>query len=321
MIMDYSTIYMMIGFSLAAYAVVANDSVQTLGTFLSSNSHYKWYWLWLAASSVLVGVLSYGWYVNGGDLSYGRLSHIPMPAKIAWYHAMAPALLLFLTRYGLPVSTTFLILSVFASTVVLEQMLLKSVYGYVLASLAAFAIWWVISKFVDEHISMTNEKHKKYWRIAQWFATGFLWAQWLSHDVANIAVYLPRNMDFGWLMFALVTLVSGLGWIFYSKGGRIQGIVLNKSGTRYVRSATIIDIVYALILLFFKEYNSIPMSTTWVFVGLLTGRELAIYHLHDPNKHLKVIFPMLIKDFFKVIVGLAASVALVFVISWYESLL
>ena len=31
-------IYMMVGFLMAGYAVVANDAIQTLGTFLVSNS-------------------------------------------------------------------------------------------------------------------------------------------------------------------------------------------------------------------------------------------------------------------------------------------
>jgi mannose/fructose/N-acetylgalactosamine-specific phosphotransferase system component IIC len=36
--MEITYIYMVIGFTLAAYSVVANDSVQTLGTFIASNS-------------------------------------------------------------------------------------------------------------------------------------------------------------------------------------------------------------------------------------------------------------------------------------------
>ncbi|MEL6973478.1 MAG: hypothetical protein AAFO02_25200, partial [Bacteroidota bacterium] len=36
------------------------------------------------------------------------------------------------------------------------------------------------------------------------------------------------------------------------------------------------DFLYALILLFFKEFSNVPMSTTWVFLGLLAGREIAI---------------------------------------------
>ena len=61
-------IYATIGFLLAAYSVVANDSVQTLGTFIASNSQkFKWYYLWMAASSVLLFTLWYGWSSNGGD--------------------------------------------------------------------------------------------------------------------------------------------------------------------------------------------------------------------------------------------------------------
>ena len=41
--MELSTVYMGIGFLLAAYSVIANDSVQTLGTWLASNSQrFSW---------------------------------------------------------------------------------------------------------------------------------------------------------------------------------------------------------------------------------------------------------------------------------------
>ena len=76
--MDIHTLYALIGFMLAAYAVIGNDSVQTLGTFIASNIRvFKWYWLWAAASAVLVFTLFHGWYINDGDISYGRLDHIP----------------------------------------------------------------------------------------------------------------------------------------------------------------------------------------------------------------------------------------------------
>ncbi|MBT4108909.1 MAG: hypothetical protein HOE34_02130, partial [Pelagibacterales bacterium] len=46
--MEISLLYAIIGFLLAAYSVVANDSVQTLGTFIASNSQrFKWYYLWM----------------------------------------------------------------------------------------------------------------------------------------------------------------------------------------------------------------------------------------------------------------------------------
>ena len=66
-------IYAPIGFLLAAYSVVANDLVQRLGTFIASNSQkFKWYYLWMAASLVLLFTLWYGWSLNVGDISYGN---------------------------------------------------------------------------------------------------------------------------------------------------------------------------------------------------------------------------------------------------------
>ena len=104
--MDALTLWTLIGFLLAAYSVIANDSVQTLGTWIASNSEkFKWYTLWIASSFVLVLTLWYGWYTNDGDISYGRLDKIPYQT-IEWYHAVAPLILVVLTRYGIPVSTT-----------------------------------------------------------------------------------------------------------------------------------------------------------------------------------------------------------------------
>ena len=309
-------IYTIVGFLLASYSVIANDSVQTLGTFIASNSEkFKWYYLWGAASSVLLFTLWYGWSVNGGDISFGRLNKIPYQ-EIQWYHAAAPAVLLLLTRVGIPVSTSFLVLSAFASTFILEKMLLKSVMGYAVAAITAYVLWFLIARWFDEKNDPVREKNKRKWRIAQWCSTGFLWYTWLSHDLANIAVYLPRQLSIEWMLFVSFVFVSLLGWIFYEKGGKIQNIVLNKQGTRYVRSATIIDLVYAFILLFFKEFNDIPMSTTWVFIGLLCGRELAIAAVSKGTYKFKSVFPIVGRDFFKMMIGLGVSIAIVLCIHY-----
>ena len=103
--------------------------------------------------------------------------------------------------------------------------------------------------------------------------------------------------------------------MFREGGGKIQNIVIEKHNTRYVRSATIIDAVYWLILWFFKELNDIPMSTTWVFVGLLCGRELAMATMTGKEKF-KTVFPLVTKDFIKMMIGLGASVGVVLMIHY-----
>ena len=312
--MELITLWMAVGFLFAAYSVIANDSVQTLGTWIASNNErFNWKTMWIAASSVLLWALWYGWYMYGGDISYGRLNKIPFQ-EIQWYHAAAPGLLLILTRVGVPVSTSFLVLSAFASTFVLEKMLMKSMMGYAVAAVAAYAIWLGITKILDE-AKPVKEEHKVYWRVGQWFTTGFLWWTWLSHDMANIAVFLPREIPVDLMIAISVVFVAGLWYMFREGGGKIQNIVLEKHNTRYVRSATIIDGVYWIILFFFKELNDIPMSTTWVFVGLLCGRELAMATMTGKEKF-KVVFPLIGKDFLKMMVGLAASVGVVLAIHY-----
>jgi len=307
--MELVTLWMAVGFLFAAYSVIANDSVQTLGTWIASNNErFNWKVMWAAASSVLLWALWYGWYMYGGDISYGRLNKIPWQ-EIQWYHALAPGLLLLLTRIGVPVSTSFLVLSAFASTFVLEKMLMKSMMGYAVAAVAAYVLWIGITKVLDE-AKPVKEEHKTYWRVGQWVTTGFLWWTWLSHDMANIAVFLPREIPIDLMFVISAVFVAGLWYMFREGGGKIQNIVLEKHNTRYVRSATIIDAVYWVILFFFKELNDIPMSTTWVFVGLLCGRELAMATMTGKEKF-KVVFPLIGKDFLKMMVGLAASVGVV----------
>ena len=310
--MDFSTLYLWVGFLLASYSVIANDSVQTLGTWIASNSErFRWYILWSAASTVLLFTLWYGWSINDGDISYGRLNKIPWQ-PIQWYHAVAPLILVALTRFGVPVSTTFLVLSAFASTVVLEKVLMKSALGYLVAAAAAYLIWMVVAKFWESKKDIP-ESHDRYWRVAQWCTTGWLWFTWLSHDMANIAVFLPRQVPTEAMILISIIFVGGMGYMFYERGGKIQEVVLSKTNTKYVRSATLVDLIYSLILWYFKGYNDIPMSTTWVFVGLLAGRELAFATINDKYKF-KTVFPLVGRDFFKMMIGLSLSIVIVLAI-------
>ena len=314
--MELTLVYTIIGFGLAGWSVIANDSIQTLGTFIASKSKwFKWYTLAGSASLMMIIVITYGWWAYDGDISFGRLTRIPYQ-EIQWYHAVAPGILLLLTRIGIPVSTTFLVLSAFASTVVLEKMLLKSVVGYGLAAVAAYICWIVISKFINEKFDEITTGWKiSFWRNAVWVSSAYLWAAWLSHDVANIAVYLPRQLDLTLLLVVVTYFTILLFYIFYIQGGAIQKVVLDKTGTRYARSATIINTIYAVVLYYFKELNDLPMSTTWVFVGLLCGRELAISTMNKEYKF-KYVFPLIGKDFIKMVFGLSISVGIVLAIHY-----
>lgn len=316
------TTILYIGFLLAVYAVIGNDVIQTLGTFISSNSKQKWWVLWAFASSILIVTMAYGWYFYNGDVSYQRLDNIPLPEKIEWWYLIAPLALLVITRFGIPVSTTFMILSVFSSQQIIEKMILKSVYGYGIAVISAFIIYIVIArKFESKHAlsKIENSRQEKFWVIAQWGSTGFLWSQWLIQDFANIYVFLPRDLSLLELVISLFVILALLAYIFRSRGGKIQEIVNQKVNSRNIRSATLIDLSYALLLFVYGNMNSIPMSTTWAFIGILAGREIAIHYRLEKSK-LKSSYKLIAKDFMKVNIGLAVSIFIVFLIHWMKAL-
>jgi phosphate/sulfate permease len=305
--MDFTPIVMWLGFILAAYAVVGNDVIQT-------NSRRPWWVLFIFAGSILVITLVYGWYTYHGDVSYERLSKYPLPQPMEWFYLFPPLVLLFITRVGLPVSTTFMVLTFF-NPENLMSMLTKSVSGYIVAFVAAIALFIAISRVVEKQFidNPITPKETQVWMFLQWCSTGFLWSQWLIQDFANIYAYLPRQLSLNSLLISIGILLVALGFIFYSRGGKIQKIVLRKTNTTDVRSATIIDATYALVLLFFKNLSNIPMSTTWVFIGLLAGREIALRWRLDMKLEKGELKDVLF-DLGRVTLGLVVSIALVFFI-------
>lgn len=339
---------MWVGFILAAYSVVGNDVIQTLGTFLTSNEkRVKWWVLWLFAASILTFTLVQG-YLNA-DISYGRLEKFEgglIDLEYKWYYLIPPIALLFLTRMGIPVSTTFMILtlfslnkipndlgsmvsSVFDTDAKLGGMIQKSLMGYVIAFIAAIIIYMLVTRVTEKRFieKPLEDKYRPVWIFLQWFATGFLWYQWLTQDLANIYVFHRGGNELSPVMFTITVLilVGLLAFIFYRRGGAVQNVVRNKINTLDIRSATIIDFIYGIILYIFKydnfmgfEYQfpwtgNLPMSTTWVFIGLLAGRELAVRFRLD-NKLTKSEVKDVAGDLAKVSLGLVVSVVLVFVI-------
>lgn len=410
---------MYLGFILAAYSVVGNDVIQTLGTFLAANEKRPWWVLFLFAGGILTATVLYGWattmpervvqeqgytaiegtdyfveyaeakaslgktlvyksefeklepgavdamafktiqlYKKSGDsfekagsaearvsgvfslalrqngqtntykiavkkvreVSYNRLEKFDYPTNIQWWFLLPPLILLVITRFGIPVSTTFLILSFFTPKN-MGDMLIKSLSGYVLAFLVAILLYLAIAKVLEAKFHRVelprNARETRVWTIVQWLSTAFLWSMWLVQDFANIYVYLDRDISFGTLMFSLVVILSMLAYIFYSRGGAIQEIVTAKTNTSDIRSAAIINFVYGAVLLFFKEWSNLPMSTTWVFLGLLAGREYAlrarIFKRVDWPLH-----KMVLSDFGKATIGIVVSILLVVVIYWMQ---
>jgi hypothetical protein len=306
----YPHIAMWVGFVFAGYAVVANDSIQTIGTFIASNKQRPWWVLWLFVGGILVVTLGYSWVVNSGDVTYGRLSSkgfSEAPRSFAFLQVAAPLFLLILTRMRVPVSTTFLVLSAFATTTKsVGAVLFKSVSGYAIAFVVAIVLWLTLGRLMKRKFK--GEPHKL-WYGAQWCSTAFLWMMWLTQDAANVAVFLPRALEPAQFAVFAGVLFLGLAVLFRLGGDKIQEIVEEKDVIVDVRHATIIDLTYAVILWLFKVQSNIPMSTTWVFLGLLAGRELAFHVVQakQGRRPTRAVMRLIAKDLMYVTIGLVVS--------------
>jgi hypothetical protein len=302
---------MWLGFMLAGYSTIANDSIQTIGTFLASNHKRPWWLLWLYIGGVFVITMFMSWYLYDGDVSYQRLTSKGFetaPTELSYLQVAAPLFLLIVTRIRMPVSTTFMILSCFSTTSsAIHSVLLKSVSGYVVALVASMIVWGIFARKFDRWF--TGEAHGS-WILAQWVSTTVLWVVWLMQDAANIAVYLPRQLNLPEFLFFVLFIFLGLGILFYLRGDRIQDVVNEKSKITDIRGATIIDFVYAIILFVFQFMSSIPMSTTWVFIGLLGGRELAMTLNQTGHKTLHGALKMMGRDLMFAGIGLTISITL-----------
>jgi hypothetical protein len=308
---------MWIGFFFAAYAAVANDSIQSLGTFIESNKAKKWWILWLFIGGIFLLTVTWSFVIFDGDVTYQRLtnpdgsSDYPHPDKFTFFQVIAPLVLLILTRLKMPVSTTFLLLSVFsADTSGITSVVLKSWSGYVMAFVVSFLVWYLSYNTIRKYFK--SRKFSNYWVIVQWIVSGSLWATWVMQDGANIAVYLPRSQSVGQFSIFALTIFFGLGLLFYLRGDKIQGVVSEKTRVSDIRAATLIDLSYVILLVYKLFISTVPMSTTWVFLGIIGGREIAISLSRKKKgfKHKKKALKMIGKDFGFAMIGLLVSIIL-----------
>ena len=124
-------------------------------------------------------------------------------------------------------------------------------FGYVIAFLTAIIVWYLITDIFER---FKKTKPSRVWVPLQWVSSGALWSVWLTQDMANIAVVLPRSLSAEQFTVVASTIFFGMGLLFYLKGDRIQEIVLEKSNVIDVRAATVLTL-YMLVFIFVENYK------------------------------------------------------------------
>jgi hypothetical protein len=315
---------------LAGAAVIGNDALQTLGTFLAANrGRIPRPLQALYLCGLLCAVLLLGWGRSGGEPSWGRLDTFPLPERLFWVDLLPPLAVLALTRLGAPVSTTFLVLTAFTPAN-LPALLRQSLLGYGGALLSGALVYGLVAWLQQrrggerggDQVEAQGRPHLEAlpmegqqewpWLALQWLATGWLWSQWLIQDLANVYVYLPRQLAAPQMGLSLAALCGAVCLLLASGGGPIQQRLTSKSHVDAPRAATLIAALYALILTGFSAVSRGPLSTTWVFLGLLAGREMAL-QLSLRERSVAAVAGVLGGDIARAALGLAVSVAVALV--------
>jgi len=180
-----------------------------------------------------------------------------------------------------------------------------------------FVLGILYEREADDSVSRSSI----FWRSAQTFTTALLFGTWLMHDMVNIAVFLPTWFGLEIMLLISVLFILGLAYTFHINGWPVGNIVTRKTSTNEIIAATMIDLVYFVILLIFKEWSNIPMSTTWVFVWLLAWRQFAIRAVNRIDTveswRMNLAFKESWKDFSKIMVGLGISVVALIVVRYF----
>ena len=293
---------------LALSTSITNNSFQIFGTFFLINKKTSKMKMFLFIFGVFIVIILSSWFLFDKELHFGKLNSIPYDERLNIFYFLSPFVLIYLTHKKIPVSSTFLFTTLFSSGAVLHTILTKTVHIYILSFMISFVLWkYIYPFFLNKFEKYFNFKfsesdNSNFWFIIQYLSTALLWFSWLFSNMSSALVFIPRQFD----IKSLLILFLFAGFIIYhlidNMGGDMQQLIKNKKNTDNIRSATMINIVYGLLIYIFQFSVNIPISTTWVFIGLIAGREMAITssqnilivsNIVHKNSVKKVIFDLL----------------------------
>lgn len=260
--------------ALVTYNVIFNNAIQTIGLFIASNKNRKPFFSVLFFGTIALLCMLISWYVSKGEVHYHLLDNISYRDEIGLQFLLLPILLAYLTKKQMPVSATFLIIPLFATKDTIATMINKTTVSYFLSLLVSFIIYNFLYRKYRSFLASKDES--KIWIFAEYISTGVLWFGWLCISLCNFVVFVPRQFTIKDIILLTIIIVITIYCIIISKGGKIQKIIDQKSDVKNIKTTVIFNSLFSFMLLSIQIVNNIPMASTWMFLGILAGREIAI---------------------------------------------
>ena len=263
--------------ALTTYNIIFNNSIQTIGLFISSNKENNILHTLLFFGSIFVFSVVLSWFLTSGGVHYHLLDTIDYKENhINILFIFLPLMLYFFTKKRIPVSATFLVIPLFANKDTIENMINKTSVSYLLSFIVSLMVYNFLYKKYKDIISNEKENTSTTWIVAEYISTGVLWFSWLTISLCNFVVFLPRNFYFkDILLLSLIGIIT-IYCILISRGGEMQKIITQKSDVKNIKTTVIFNTLFSFMLLFIQHINTIPVTSTWMFLGILAGREIAI---------------------------------------------
>ena len=308
-----------------SYNIIFNNSIQTIGLFIASNGDKKIVPNLLFFGSIFILSILIPWFLTSGEVHYHLLDSIFYKENhINVLFIFLPILLYFFTKKRIPVSATFLVIPLFANKSTIESMINKTSVSYFLSLVISLMVYNFLYTKYKDLISNDKENTSKTWIIAEYVSTGILWFSWLSISLCNFVVFLPREFS---LLDIILLSIIGLSTIYYiliTRGGEIQKIITQKSDVKNIKTAVIFNTLFAFMLLFIQHINNVPITSTWMFLGVLAGREIAIsintFSIRGALKYKNCLLKIW-RDLFSAILGIVFSLVFVYIFNYIINLI
>lgn len=299
------------------YNIMFNNSIQTIGLFIASNGDKKTIPNLIFFSSIFVLSILVSWFLTSKEVHYHLLDSINYEEDyINVLFIFLPILLYFFTKKRIPVSATFLVIPLFANKNTIESMINKTSVSYFLSLITSLVVYNLLYKKYKNVISNEKENTSKTWLMAEYVSTGVLWFSWLTVSLCNFVVFLPREfLIYDLLLLSIIGIIT-IYCILVSNGGEIQKIITQKSDVKNIKTAVIFNTLFSFMLLFIQHINNVPITSTWMFLGVLAGREIAIslntFHLNGALKYKNCLLKIW-RDLSSAILGIILSLIFVYI--------
>lgn len=257
------------------YNVMANNFIQTLGTFNVSNKYTKKWKIFLYLVMIFIVYFIYTWLRHDGNIRKGSLRYIEYKESFSYSILLLPILVATFNHFRIPISVTFLSIPLFISGDVIKTMVIKAFINYFLAFAISFIFWNIL--YVEFKKILKNKNNHQFWMIIEYISIGILWCCWLNTCVSSFMVFLPPKLDLKHLILLLIvgSVVISIITIF-RPNDKMEQIIEEKTDVKNIMSSVLFNILHSVVLLLLKLNSEVPIPTSWIFTGLLDGRELGI---------------------------------------------